>query len=90
MKTEKNPAAIDELYEGFPKLEANVHDDEDEGTEGFLKPELLENICAEAQHRWESGGKEIYEKFQADPEFMFTNEYKNYFLKWGISNDLPF
>lgn len=90
MKTEKNPAAFDERYKGTIGVEADVHDDGNEGAVDCIKPEPLEKSSAGAQHRWENGGKEIYEKFQANPEYALTKEYENYLLKWGVSNDLPF
>jgi len=38
----------------------------------------MEKICTEAKQRWENGGKEIYEKYQADPAFAETEEYQKY------------
>lgn len=90
MKTEKNPAAFDERYRETPGLEANEHDDGNEGATCCLRPESLEKSCAGVRHRWESGGKEIYEKFQANPEFALSEEYENYLLKWGISYEPQF
>lgn len=90
MKTEKNPAAIDGRYKGTIGVEANDHDDGNEGAMGCLRYESVEKSCADSRNRWESGGKEIYEKFQADPEFALSEEYENYFLKWGISVEPPF
>ena len=49
-----------------------------------IRPDLEEKMNAEAKYRWENGGKEIHDKWVEDPKFAKTEEYKNYFKKWGI------
>jgi hypothetical protein len=90
MKREEKLVGNDAFYEETSGFEANDNYDKDEIGGFILKPELLKKEDAEARHRWDNGGKEIYEKFQTDPDFVFTEEYLNYFSKWGIPLDLPF
>lgn len=90
MKREKKLVGTDAFYEGISGFEANDKNQKDEIGGYILKPELLKKADAEARHRWDNGGKKIYEKFQADPDFELTVEYLDYFSKWGIPFDLPF
>ncbi len=90
MKSEEELVGNDAFYEGSSGFEANDKHEKGEIGDVILKPELLKKADAEARHRWDNGGKEIYEKFQADPDFEFTVEYLDYFSKWGIPLHLPF
>lgn len=72
------------LFEGNGAYVKNING-------GFtLRPDLLKNVNADAKYRWENGGKEIYVKYQADPGFVFTEDYIKYFFKLGLPNNLPF
>jgi hypothetical protein len=90
MKREKNLIVTEAFYEGTSGFEVNDKYDKHEFGGYILKPELLKKVDAEARHRWDNGGKEVYEKFQADPDFELTVEYLDYFSKWEIPLDLPF
>lgn len=84
MKKDEKIVTIDEIIDGTAKLEGNDNYVKNENGGYTLRPDLLEKVNAEAKHRWENGGKEIHDKWIADPTFAETDEYKNYFKKWGI------
>lgn len=42
----------------------------------------VEDLDLSAKKRWEKGGKEIYEKYQNDSDFVNTDEYKDY-MTWS-------
>jgi len=90
MKREEKLVGNDAFYEGSSGFEANDKHDKDEIGGVILKSEMMKEVDPKARHRWDNGGKEIYEKFQADPDFEFTVEYLDYFSKWGIPMHLPF
>lgn len=83
MKKEEKLVTVDDLIAGTASFEGN--DDYIKTKNGhILRPDLLEKSNAEAKHRWENGGKEIHDKWMADPKFAETEEYKNYFKKFGL------
>lgn len=86
MKKDEKLISVDEVIEGTAQFEGNENYVKNENGGYSLKADLLEKVNAEAKHRWENGGKEVYEKLNADPTFAETDEYKNYFKKWGIPN----
>ncbi|MCO5259439.1 MAG: hypothetical protein M9916_04785 [Crocinitomicaceae bacterium] len=84
MKKKEKIVSIDEIIGSTVNPEESGNYIKDVIESFTLSPDLLKKLDAEAEHRWKNGGKEIYNKYAADSAFAETDEYKNYFKKWGI------
>ncbi|MDL2228523.1 hypothetical protein LJC30_06530 [Odoribacter sp. OttesenSCG-928-L07] len=80
MKNDEKIVTIDEMFSGTAQLDEN----DAYLKQYILRPDLFEKLMSKAKHRWENGGKEIHDKLIGDPNFAETEEYRNYFKKWGI------
>lgn len=66
---------VDEIFAGTAHFDEKYYDRKESG--GFtLKPEIAKKVNAEAEYRWNNGGKEIYDKLQTIPDFKHTEEFK--------------
>ena len=83
MVQDKKLVTVDELLAGTAHFDEAIYVKTKNG--GYqLRADLLEEVNAAAQHRWENGGKEIYEKLQTIPDFDQTDEYKEYMRKFNL------
>jgi len=78
MDREKELVTIDELMAGTAQFDEEIYIKTDSGLR--LRDDLSEKINAAAKQRWENGGKEIHDKWMADPSFAETEEFKNYMV----------
>ena len=67
---------IDELMAGTAQFDEEIYIKTDTGLR--LRDDLSEKVNATAKQRWENGGKEIHDKWMADPLFAETEEFKYY------------
>ena len=83
MKREKRTVTMDEIIAGTARFDEEVYILTDNGFR--LRDDWREKVTAAAKWRWKNGGKEMHDKWMADPAFAETEEFKNY-RAWAIEN----
>jgi len=70
MTNDKKLVTVDECIAGTAPFDEEIYIQTEYGIQ--LRDDLLEKVYTDAQHRWEHGGKEMYDKLQANTDITVT------------------